>query len=139
MKNNGVYSTPSASNLTQTMLHDLAEDLISTVQGLPLECKRAPLSPSKSHSKGKKAARDDLANLPTLDDDDKDLLHFTIECIRCWLPPSGDCFGVSLPPTVSWPLAAHHILHLHVHVGRCCYYCVPNLVWNQLRQRLGKN
>lgn len=121
MKVNGKYPTPSASNLAQTALHVLAEDLIDTIHGLPLEFKRATL---KSRSKIK--ARDDF-DLSTLVDDDKEMLHFIIECIRCWLPPSGDCFGVPLPFTVSWPLAAHRILWLHAMyphthiIGRCCF------------------
>lgn len=97
VKVSGKYPTPSASNLTHTTLHVLAEDLIDTIHGLPVEFKRAALSPSKSRSKIK--ARDDF-NLPTLvNDDDKEMLHFIIECIRYWLPPSGDCIGVPLPPT----------------------------------------
>ena len=90
---NGVFSTPSASNPSQNYFR---EEIISSVDGKPVELIRAKLSPTKSRAK---ASRTSVKDQYKLDDMQIEQLDFATECLKRWLPP-GPCLGVPLPSTV---------------------------------------
>ncbi len=98
---NGVYPTPSASNLSKVLLSDFTEDIISSLSGKKVLFQRAVKSPSKS--RGRSRIRSEAAighDHYHLDNTQSEQLNFILACLRRWLPPEGECFGVSLPCTV---------------------------------------
>lgn len=91
-RENGVYPTPCASNLSGVLLSDLVEDIISSLSGKKVEFERAELSPTKARGSGSVIDH-------KLDDTQTEQLEFITKCLRRWLPHKGQCFGVSLPCT----------------------------------------
>ena len=116
---NGVFSTPSASNLSQVLLNHFTEELISSVDGKPVELIRAKLSPTKSRAKAScKSVKDQYK----LDDMQIEQLDFVTECLKRWLPP-GPCLGVPLPSTVHLRFRICSLLGSSLFKDYCVWTC----------------